>query len=131
QRMAVDDAGRRRMQRAHAEQLGLHAGDFVLRDPVDVADAVGMRFPTDRPELAELLLIRRYDELSTTAVRDAMARAVFVEQMLALDAGTSLERALGVIDAGVDHLRVARAGVRADSVLGVQNDDFASRHGEL
>src|SRR5206468_569597 len=60
------------------------------------------------------------------AVRDA----VLVEQPLSLHAARRLEAAFRVIDSRVNDFRIARAGVRADRILGFQDDDFAARRGE-
>ena len=55
------------------------------------------------------------------------ARRSIVEELLAFDAAARLERALRVVDAGVDHLGVARAGMRADRILGLEDHHLAAR----
>ena len=119
------------MQRAHAKELGLEARHFLLGDPVDVGDAIGVRLLPQRSELRQLVFLRGDDQLAATPVRHAVRRAVFVEQVPPLHARARLERALRVIDAGVDDFGIARARVRADRVFGFQHDDLAAGEREL
>jgi hypothetical protein len=46
--------------------------------------------------------------------------------VLARDAESRLERAGRIVDAGVDDLGVARAGLGTDRVRGLQHDHFAA-----
>ncbi len=127
ERMAVDDPGGRRVERGDAGELGLERERLRARHPDHVADAVGMRLLPDRLELSELRFVRRHDELARALVRHAMAHAVLVEQALAFHAAERLERAFRVVDAGVDHLRIARAGVRAEGLLGLEDHHLSPR----
>src|SRR3990172_2361090 len=54
-----------------------------------------------------------------------MLVAIPVQALAPLDAGARLERSLRVVDAGMDHFRVARTGMGADRILGLQDHDFA------
>ena len=107
------------MERRDATQLGLHGHRLLPGDLDDVGRAVGVGLVADRPQLGDLRLVGRDDELSAAPVRHAVRAAVLVEEMPPRDAGARLERALGVVDAGVDHLGVARARVRADAAVEV------------
>jgi hypothetical protein len=128
--MAVDDAGRGRVERGDAGELGLERQRLRARHPDDVGHAIGMRFLLDAFQLGELRRVGGDDELARAPMRHAVGDAVFIKERLSLDAGVGLEGASRVVDAGVDDLGVARAGVAADRVLGLQHDHFAPRHGE-
>ncbi|MNC87525.1 hypothetical protein D3C83_32550 [compost metagenome] len=54
-----------------------------------------------------------------------MLRAVAVEREPAGDAQARLERIRRIIDAGVDHLGIARAGMRADRLFRLEDHDLA------
>src|SRR2546423_764584 len=129
--MAVDDAGRGRMKRPEAEELGLDERHFGLCDPVDIGYAVRVRPGADGVQLLELLLPGRDDQLAAAPVRHAMRGAVVVEKVLAFDAAARFQRSLRVINAGVDYLGVPRAGVRADRVLGIEDDDLSPGERQL
>src|SRR5205085_1485845 len=129
--MAVDDAGRGGMKRPEAEELGLEVRHFGLCDPVDIGYAVRMRPGADGVQLLELLLARRNDQLAAAPVRHAMRGAVVVEKALAFDAAARFQRSLRVVNAGMDYLGVPRAGVRADRVLGIEDDDLSSGERQL
>jgi hypothetical protein len=125
ERVAVDDAGGRRVQRRDRAQLRLHAAHFAEADRGHVGDAIGMRLAADPLQLLELRVLGGDDQLAAAAVRHAALGAVGVQALAPRDAGARLERALRVIDAGMDHLGVARAGMRADRVLGFDDHDLA------
>ena len=81
-------------------------------------------------ELGKLVVGGRDDQLATPIVVHTVARAVVIERVLAGDAEPRLEAVLRIIDSGVNDLRVARAGLGADGVPALDDDDLASRHGE-
>ncbi len=62
------------------------------------------------------------DQLAQPSVRHAMAGAKIIQQVFAYDAELRLQRTLGIIDAGMDHLTVAGAGLHADMVVLFQDD---------
>src|SRR2546422_212134 len=130
QRVAVDDAGRGRVERGDAVQLGLERERLLARHPHHVGDAIGVRLSLDFLQLRQLFLVAGDDQLAAAPVRDAVRDAVLVEQPLSLHAARRLEAAFRVIDSRVNDFRIARAGVRADRILGLQDDDFAARRGE-
>jgi len=66
------------------------------------------------------------DQLAAIAVRHAVLGAVGVKQAPAGHAGLGHQAALGIIDAGVDHLGVARAGLGADAFGGLDDDDLTA-----
>jgi hypothetical protein len=124
--MAVDDSRRRRVERVRARKLGFQGARFVRADARDVGDAVGVRAGENRLERRQLRRIRRHDQLAAAPVRHAALGAVGVQALAPRDAGARLERARRIVDAGVDHLGVARAGVRADGVLGLEDHHLAA-----
>src|SRR5260370_34123501 len=64
-------------------------------------------------------------------MRDTVIAAVPVERLLAADAHLRHQAAGAIIDAGMDHLAVARRGHGADALGRLQHDHFAARLGEL
>jgi hypothetical protein len=128
--MAVDDAGRGRVQAGDAGELGLQRQDLGLRHPNHVGHAVGVRLLLYLFKFSDLGLVRSHDQFAAAPMRHPMRHAVFVQQLLAGDAAARLQRSFRVIDAGVDDLRIARAGMGADRVLGLEDHHLASGHGE-
>ena len=59
-------------------------------------------------------------------MRDAVIPAISIERMLAADAHPRHQAARRVIDAGVDHLAVARRGDGADPLGRLQHDHLAA-----
>src|SRR6267378_1093359 len=130
QRVAVDDSGRGRVERGDAVQLGLERERLLARHPHHVGDAIGVRLRLDFLQLRQLPFVAGDDQLAAAPVRDAVRDAVLVKQPFPCHAAGRLEAAFRVIDARVNDLGIARAGVRADRILGLQDDDFAARRGE-
>ena len=130
ERVAVDDAGRGRVQRGDAAQLGLERERLLARHPHHVGDAIGVRLPLDFLQLRQLFFVGGDDQLAAAPVRDAVRDAVLVKKPVSLHAARRLEAALRVIDSRMDDFRVARAGVRADRILALQDDDFAARRSQ-
>jgi hypothetical protein len=125
QRVAVDDAGRGRMQRAHARHLGFHLARLGRADEAQVGHAVRRAQLQVVVELGQLGVFHRHDQLADAPVADAALGAIGVQRGLAGHAQPSLERARRVRETRMDHLRVARAGVRADGVLGLEDHHLA------
>src|SRR5581483_5687647 len=100
------------------------------REPYDVGDTVGVRLFLDRLQLGELGLVGRDNELAAALVRHAVPGAVLVEEGLAFHAGARLQGSLRIVDAGMDDFRIARAGVGADGLLRLEDDDLAALQGK-
>ena len=101
----------------HASQCG----DFRLQrvhgfpiQPLKRSRAIGQGRCAIASECLELALAGGDDDLAAAAMGDLMSGAVVVEQRLASHAQPRLQRPPGVVDAGVDHLRVARTALPAD-----------------
>ena len=95
-----------------------------------IVDAVGFGMRADRLQLFGFLRRRRDDQLAAIAMRDAVVAAIAVERVLAADAHLRHQAAGAVIDAGVDHLAVARGGHGADALGRLQHDHFAAGLGQ-
>ena len=123
--VAVDDAGALAFEHAG---VGAHVGfaltDLALReeprrDPV-VADLARER--VHFLQLAHLLRVLRDDPFLRVAVRDAVARAQLVEHALAAQTEVGLERAVAVVESGVDDFAVARRGFAADHAVALDQE---------
>ncbi|MCY1214725.1 hypothetical protein D9M72_265510 [compost metagenome] len=130
QRVAVDDARRGRVQGADAGHLGLHVACLGGVKDAQVGHAVGRAERDVFVELGQLRVLHRHDQLADALVADAAFGAVGVHRGLARHAQPALERAGRIRDARMDHLRIARAGMRADGVLGLEDHHLAPGHGE-
>ena len=114
--VAVEDAGRGRVQRADAGQRRLQRSR--LARPTAARDrrrrwrrpvrASASRPATSPWSAATISLPQR-------AMRDAVRLAEIVEQRPPAHAEPRLEAAGGIIDAGMDHLAVARRGLLAEA----------------
>ena len=124
--MAVDDAGRGREQARHAPERRLHPGEVARVERCEVVDPVRRRRRGDPLEPVRLGRARD-DDLAEPAVRHAMARAEGVERLAARAAEGGLGAVPGIVDAGVDHLGIAGAGVAADPLLALQHDHLMPR----
>jgi hypothetical protein len=127
QRVAVDHAGRRRVQRRHAGQLGLERKRLLARHAYDVRYAVRMRLRLDVLQLGHLPRRSGDDQLAAARMGNAVPDAVLVEQLFAAQARPRLQRPLRVVDPGVDDFRVPGAGVGPDRFLRLQDHDLAAR----
>jgi hypothetical protein len=125
QRVAVDDPRRRGEEPAHAGDLRLERADLVPREQDQVDDAVRLGVRLQPPERRDLLLGGGDDELADASVGDAPLGTIAVQRKLPLHARAGLQRAGRIVDAGVDHFGVPRAGVDADGPLGLQQHHFA------
>ena len=86
--------------------------------------------PDELPQVRELRLGGRDNELSTTPIRDPVLLAEIVEQVAASDAHPGAERAARIVDACVDHLTVARAYSGAEMIRRLEYQNLAASRGE-
>ena len=124
--MAVDDPRRRRQERSQAGHLGLELADLRTRELDEIGHAVRPGVGLELREDRDLRLGSGDDELAGPGVGDAVLRAIGVERPLSLHAQASLQRAGRIVDAGVNHLRVARACVKPDGPFGLEHHHFPS-----
>jgi hypothetical protein len=105
-------------------------------DEAQIVHAIGGGALADALELLGLGVAGGDDQLAAVAGGHAVAGAVLVELPLPGDAGPRHQAAGAVVDAGVDHLRIAGGGLGADALRGVQHQDFpprlrqGARHGQ-
>ena len=123
--MAVDDPGRRREQRARAGQRRLQRRRLARKQRRSSTPLASARAWMTRSRSASSSA-GGHDQLAAVPVRDAALAAIGVERVLA---GRRRSRAIRlparVIDAGVDHLAVARGGLGADPVGRIQHQHLA------
>src|ERR1700726_2348471 len=93
--------------------------------------AVGARRGGDPRQLGKLGLGGGDDELAAAPLGDAALATEVVQALTARDAQACLERAARIIDAGMDHLAVARAGAGAEALAGFKNQYLAALQREL
>ena len=86
-----------------------------------------MRFLSDALQLLLLRGVSGDDQLAAAPVRHSAIGAIGVQTLPTLHAGARLERALWVVDPGVDDLRIARTRMRTDGVLGLEDHNVAPR----
>ena len=88
--------------------------------------AIGRCFLLDLLQLRDLLATGGHNQLAAAAVFHIFFCAVGIQQFLALHAQPRLERVFGVVDAGMNHLAVARAGARANGIGRLQHNHLAA-----
>ncbi len=106
------------MRRRH---FGFQRRNLARAQRPQVIHAIAGRGLGDGCKLG-LLSGMAHDQLANSLVRHAMSGAEIIEQRLAADAKPRLQRALRIIDAGMDHLAVAGAGLHADMIVLFQDD---------
>jgi len=124
--VAVDDAGRRRLERRDAGELRLELAGLARLQHAQVRDAVGARLSVELLQAGDLPRIGGDDQLAAAPVDDAAPLEVGVQRGPARDAQPRLERARGVVDAGVDHLAVARARPGSNRPFALEHHDLAA-----
>lgn len=115
QAVGVDDARRRALQGAGLGNNALAMlADLLVRHPshrnANLVDAKSV----DPLQGLPLRVVLGDEPLARPAVGDAVPVAELVQQVLAAEAELRLEGVFAVVDAGVDDLAVARAGLCAD-----------------
>ena len=125
--MPVDGESSAAVQNTSGSSAATASGSSHCRSSTPFAAALArMRF--------ERRLLRRAggdDELAAPRMRHAALGAIGVQAVLAGDAGARFERAGRVVDPGVDHLAVARAGLGADHAGRLEEQHLAARHRQL
>jgi hypothetical protein len=108
-------------------QLRLQCPCLLARQPLQIVNPIGAPLFCQRGQ--PLLLRRRssHDQFAATPVADATLGAVGVQQRLAPDTQAGLERAAWVVDAGVNHLAVARTDAGADGPGTLEHHHLTTR----
>ena len=124
--VAVDDAGGGREQGCVAIQRRLQCARGIAREGLQIKHAIGLGVSPDRLQFRGLIRRRRDDQLTAVAMRDAVIAAVLIQRALAADAHPRHQAPRRIIDAGVDHLAVARRGCGPDTFRRLQDDYLAA-----
>src|SRR6185295_18794721 len=95
-------------------------------EPLQIHHAVGRRLGLQRREVADLRRGGGHYQLADAAVADAARLAVVIEPLAPGHAQPRFPAAGRIVDAGVDDLAVARAGLAADGVAALEQDDLAA-----
>ena len=128
--LRIDDAGERGVKRRGARELRLERLSRRAVEPREL-DAVGLRRGGDAGEARQLGIGRGDDELFAAPVGNGAPGAEPVEPLTPSDAQAGLERARRIVDAGVDHLAVARTRPRAEARGGFEDQHLASGERQL
>ena len=118
------------MQRGDAVHRRFHVAHARKVHGCEIGHAIGSSLCQDFVQLSNLRRRSGDDQLAAALVADAMIGAIGVELLPARHAQPRLERALGIVDAGVNDFRIARTGVRAYGAFGLKHNDFAPGHGK-
>src|SRR4029079_5861699 len=107
QSVAVDNAGRRRVETGDTGELRLQTlrRRFVEQAEVMYAASRGRRL--DLMKLGQLTLARRNDELAQALMTDGALGRIGIEPFAAFHAKTRLQAACRIVDAGMDDFRIA------------------------
>src|SRR5262249_10495683 len=97
----------------------------------DVLDAVYLRLLVYRLELADVGVLGDDEQLAELAVRNAVRLAIGIEHAARAGAVLRPLAAGRIIQAGVDHLAVARRGAGADRASRLGDDHVVALHRRL
>ena len=128
--MAVDDPGGGREQCGVAVKRRLQCARGFTGQRLHVEHAIGFGMRPDRLQLFGLVGRRCHDQLAAVLVGNAVLAAVMVQGLFAADAHPRHQASGGIVDAGVDHLAVARRGDGADALSRFQHDHLAAGLGQ-
>jgi hypothetical protein len=110
ERFGLDPSSGRRPQRGSCGNVRLALTQKGEVDHLEPANAVGETLSRQGLELPEFTGIRGDYELAAAIVRDVVRLAEPVQPLGPLDAQPRLERARGIVDAGVNDAAVVGAG---------------------
>ncbi|OWK19426.1 hypothetical protein AJ88_41205 [Mesorhizobium amorphae CCBAU 01583] len=130
QRVAVDDAGRRRQQRAGAGQMRLKAFRLLARQQFEIGNAAALRIGPDRLQPVELRRFDGNDQLAGAGMADAALAAIGIEPFAPFDAEPRLQASRRIVDAGVDDFGIARTRSGADVCGLFDHQHFAAGQSE-
>ena len=105
--VAVDDAGRGRVQGADAGERRFHREGLCCTDHREIVAAIGQSALPDLLDCLQLGRVARDHELAAAPVRNAMADAVGIKKLPALDAQTCLQASGRIVEPRMDDLAVA------------------------
>ncbi|CAH1694025.1 hypothetical protein CHELA40_50722 [Chelatococcus asaccharovorans] len=128
--MAIDDACCRRDERSGAMEgrFELPGGGGV--QDAQPFDAIGGRMRRDTGDAFALAVVSGNDQFATGPVRDATLGTISVKPPATFHAEACHQAAMGIVDARMDHLAVARGCLCADGAGGFEDEDIPPRLGE-
>ena len=100
--------------------------DELAIDQREPFDPVVLALALQRLEGAQFVVVAGDDQLAAAFVRDLMLGAKRIQLAASLHAQPRLERALRVVEAGVDDAAVVRAGVQAGTRMALEHADRQS-----
>jgi hypothetical protein len=112
---------------------GDHSAATAL-EKVDIgrfhADAVRFRPGLERHQLVRFRIVGGDDELAATCEGNVVLRTEFVEAVAAFHAQARLQRSGRIVNAGVDHAAVVRAGGASDLGRAFEQADAGAALGQ-
>ena len=129
QAIGIDNAGVGRPQSGHSTDVRFAGAHERAIDQLD-GDTVGAGRSGQRFEHWHFMFIRCHDEFAAARVPNVVGRAEVVQPIATLHAQSGLERAGGVVDAGVNHAAVPRAGAMARTHVAFEDADTRATAGE-
>ncbi len=118
------------MERAHSHQRRLQRAQLGAVEPGQIVDRILRGLRTQFHQQRDLFFPRGHQQLAQASVRDPVLFAVLVQRLPSQHTQPRLPRSGRIIDPGVNHLRVARAGVAADAGFFLEHHDFPARAGQ-
>ena len=122
----VDDAGRRREQRARAIDLRLELTSLLRIEAHQILYPVAPRSLDECFHRIDLFVLGGDHKLAGPGMRDPVARTEVIQRMLARHTHPRLQAAVEVVQTGVDDAGVARAHLRADDLVSFEDDHLAT-----
>jgi hypothetical protein len=119
--MRIEDPAFGRVQRAHRAQGRLQGQGLRGVQAGHAFDPIGLAARGQCVQRREFIVLRGHDELATFVVGNVVAIEEVVQQAPSLDTETGLQRTWRVVQAGVDHLRIARGDARTHTALTLQH----------
>ena len=126
QSVCVHNPRLRRPQGADRREHRVAAPYLRTVDQPDFDRTGGVRSDADLLEHLELRVVRRDDQLSRAAMRDAHLSAALVQLAPSRDAHAGLERVRRIVQACVDHSAVAAGGLPSCRLVALDHDHRAA-----
>ncbi len=125
-----DDAGGRHVERGDAGDVRLAGANLLRADEAKPFDAVALSILFQRDQRGFFVRVSGNDQFAGVPERNVVPGAKLIHQAVALDAEALLQGIFRVVDAGMNHTAVARAGGHAElrilldeeNVIGVLGD---------
>lgn len=130
QRMAVDNAGRRRQHGRRTRKLRLQRLRVSGIEPDQIGDAARRGVGGQGVEAVLLGRAGRYDQLAACPMGHTGLAGERIEALLAVDAQAGPQASRRIIEAGVDDLARPAARFAAHAVMAFEQKDLVTREGQ-